>query len=91
MRFALVKQTMANLGISIIIAFVYSWELTLVLLVWVPVLFILVSAELQVLWRHAIEDKKELEETGMVLAGDLSSDYHYFCNIRLALRSYSQP
>lgn len=60
-------QTTANLGISIIIAFIYSWELTLLLLLWLPILAISLTAELKMLTRHAAEEKKELEKAGRVL------------------------
>lgn len=61
-RLAMVVQAMANLGTSIIIAFTYSWELTLLLLLWLPILIISSTAELKMLTSHAAEDKKGLEE-----------------------------
>lgn len=86
-RLAMVVQTIANLGTSIIIAFIYSWELTLLLLLWVPILIIYSTAELKMLTSHAAEDKKGLEEAGKVLMGGLHKDdliwcdleYHSFC------------
>lgn len=66
-RLSVMTQTFANLGTSIFIAFIYSWELTLLLLVGVHIFLISTSAELKILTCHAAEDKKELEKAGMVL------------------------
>lgn len=65
-RASVMTQTLANLGTRIIIAFIYSWELTL-LLVWVPIFLISTSAELKILIRYAAEGKKELERAGMAV------------------------
>lgn len=74
MRLSVMTQTLANLGTSIIIAFIYSWELTLLLLLWVPIFLISTSAKLKILTRHAAADKKELEKAGMVLTTGLDKD-----------------
>ncbi|TWW79227.1 Multidrug resistance protein 1 [Takifugu flavidus] len=72
-RLSVMTQTLANLGTSIIIAFIYSWELTLLLLVWVPIFLISTSAELKILTHHAAEDKKELEKAGMIASETIAN------------------
>lgn len=59
-------QNLSNLVASIIIAFIYSWQLTLLLLVWMPLLIISTATETKMLTLHVAEDKKELEKAGMV-------------------------
>lgn len=73
-RLATVVQIIANLGTSIAISFVYSWELTLLILLWVPILLFFSAAELKMLTRHVTEDKKELEKAGKVLMRGLHKD-----------------
>lgn len=68
---ATMVQIITNLGTSITIAFIYSWELTLLILLWVPILLIFSGAELKMLTRHAAEDKRELEAAGRVLTSML--------------------
>ena len=51
---------------SIIIAFVYSWMLTLVLIGFVPVFIISGILEVKALTGHAGDSKKALEDAGKV-------------------------
>lgn len=63
---ATLMQNFSNMGISIIISFIFGWELTLLILAVVPIIALASAAEMKLLSGHAAEDKRELEAAGKV-------------------------
>lgn len=63
---ATLVQSFTNMGTSVIVAFVFNWELTLLCLVMVPFIVFATVVGLRMFAEHAAEDKKELETAGKV-------------------------
>ena len=65
-RLGTLIETMIGMLASLVIAFVYSWMLTLVLIGFVPIFIIAGFLQLRAITGHAGSSKKALEEAGKV-------------------------
>uniref|UniRef100_A0A803JQ19 ATP-binding cassette sub-family B member 5 n=1 Tax=Xenopus tropicalis TaxID=8364 RepID=A0A803JQ19_XENTR len=67
-RLGLIAENVACMGLSVIIAFVYGWELTLLILAMTPFIIVTGLLETSALTGFANRDKKELQVAGKIAA-----------------------
>jgi len=65
-RLGQVFQAISSIGVGIIIGFVFSWELTLLLLAFAPLVIISGFIEMKVVSGNSSDLKKAFEEAGKV-------------------------
>uniref|UniRef100_A0A8C8RV11 ATP-binding cassette sub-family B member 5 n=1 Tax=Pelusios castaneus TaxID=367368 RepID=A0A8C8RV11_9SAUR len=65
-RLGVIAQNISSMGLSVIISFIYGWEMTLLILVMAPVLAVTGMLETSALTGFANRDKKELQQAGKV-------------------------
>ncbi|XP_050174693.1 ATP-binding cassette sub-family B member 5 [Myiozetetes cayanensis] len=65
-RLALMTMTVFTLGTAIIIAFVYGWQLTLLILACIPYIIVTNAVTAKSMSGHAAKDQKALEDAGRV-------------------------
>uniref|UniRef100_A0A4W3KD91 ATP-binding cassette sub-family B member 5 n=1 Tax=Callorhinchus milii TaxID=7868 RepID=A0A4W3KD91_CALMI len=65
-RMGLIAQNIATMGGSTILSFIFGWQLTLVVLLIMPILVVAGMIEMKSLSGYAIRDRKELEAAGKV-------------------------
>ena len=63
-------QAISSIGVGIIIGFVYSWELTLLLLAFVPLVLLSGFVEMRVISGNSANLKKAYEAAGKVCLCD---------------------
>ena len=66
MRIGVAIMNLANLGTGLIIAFIYGWQLTLLIIGFLPFLVIGGIVEVQIMAGVAGQNKEALEEAGKV-------------------------
>ena len=65
-RLGTLVETFFGMIVAIVIAFIYSWVLTLLILAVVPIMIVAGFLEVKALSGHAASNKKALEDAGKV-------------------------
>ena len=61
------KKNLSNLGVGILIAFISSWTITLVILVFVPIMVLLSALQTKLISGYITNEKEILEDSGKVI------------------------
>lgn len=65
-QIGMIINSFTNIGVAIIIAFYFSWKLSLVIMCFLPFLALSGAVQAKMLTGFAAQDKKALEATGQV-------------------------
>uniref|UniRef100_A0A8C4XV46 Bile salt export pump n=1 Tax=Falco tinnunculus TaxID=100819 RepID=A0A8C4XV46_FALTI len=72
-QIGMIVNSFTNIGVAIIIAFYFSWKLSLVILCFMPFLALSGAVQAKMLTGFASQDKKALEATGRISSEALSN------------------
>ncbi|CAF0784747.1 unnamed protein product [Rotaria sordida] len=72
-RIGTMLQNISNLGVGIILAFIYGWSLTLIMLAFVPFMIIAGFLQMYLLTGFTTKDKKVLENAGKITVESISN------------------
>ncbi|NXH46107.1 ABCBB protein, partial [Dicaeum eximium] len=72
-QIGMIVSSFTNIGVSMIIAFYFSWKLTLVIMCFLPFLALSGAVQTKMLTGFASQDRKALEATGRIASEALSN------------------
>ncbi|XP_014454952.2 bile salt export pump [Alligator mississippiensis] len=72
-QIGMIVNSFANIGVAIVIAFYFSWKLSLVILCFLPFLALSGAIQAKMLTGFASQDKQALEATGQISSETLSN------------------
>lgn len=73
----MIVNSVTSIGVSFIIAFYFSWKLTLVILCFLPFIGLSGVFQAKMLTGFANEDKKAMEEAGQVSSPSILISHQY--------------
>lgn len=73
----MIVNSVTSIGVSFIIAFYFSWKLTLVILCFLPLIGLSGVFQAKMLTGFANEDKKAMEEAGQVSSPSILISHQY--------------
>ncbi|CAF1309030.1 unnamed protein product, partial [Rotaria sordida] len=72
-RIGTILQNISNLGVGIVLAFIYGWSLTLVILAFVPFMILAGFLQIYLLTGFANKDRQVLEDAGKIAVEAISN------------------